>query len=92
MTLPNDWYVYIIETHNGKLYTGITTDVRRRFIEHQGGNKQAKFFHSSPAKKVVFIEQHPSRSAASKREYAIKKLSKPKKLTLIQTAIACIMD
>ncbi|ARN72837.1 GIY-YIG nuclease family protein [Oceanicoccus sagamiensis] len=78
------WWVYMVETQSGKLYTGITTDVERRFAEHSGraGNKGAKFFRSDKPKKVVFQEQSANRSEASKRESEIKKLSRREKCQL----------
>lgn len=76
------WFVYIIEAENGHLYTGITTDLDRRFSEHQQG-KGARFFKTSPAKVMVYHESATDRSAASKREAAIKKLSRLQKLQLI---------
>jgi putative endonuclease len=81
-----EWFVYIVEASNGHLYTGITTDVERRFKEHQSKKKGARFFHTSDAKTVVYQESHPDRSSASKREAAIKKLSKQAKLALITTS------
>ncbi|PCJ31644.1 MAG: endonuclease [Gammaproteobacteria bacterium] len=78
-----DWFVYIIEADNGNLYTGITTDLERRFKEHQSKQGGARFFHTSSAKKMVFNEAHPDRSSASKREAAIKKLSRKNKIQLI---------
>jgi len=80
----SDWFVYIIEADNGNLYTGITTDLERRFTEHQTKQGGARFFHTSAAKKMVFHESHPDRSSASKRESAIKKLSRKEKIELIK--------
>jgi len=80
----SDWFVYMIEAENGNLYTGITTDLDRRFAEHQSKQGGAKFFHSSAAKQMVFQEPHPDRSSASKREIAIKKLSRKAKIDLIK--------
>ncbi len=84
------WWVYIIETVSGKLYTGITTDVERRFAEHCSGTKSqgpksrgAKFFRSDKPGGVVYTERCADRSEASKREAAIKKLSRRKKIALI---------
>lgn len=79
------WWVYMIETVSGKLYTGITTDVERRFAEHCSGpkNRGAKFFRSDKPKDIVYIEQCIGRSDASKREAAIKKLSRREKIGLI---------
>ena len=80
----SSWFVYIVEAENGHLYTGITTDLERRFAEHQSKQGGAKFFHTSSAKKMVFHETHLNRSSASKREAAIKKLSRNKKIELIK--------
>jgi putative endonuclease len=77
------WFVYIIEAENGHYYTGITTDLERRLHEHQTKQKGARFFHTSSAKHFVYNENHPDRSSASKREAAIKKLSRKAKISLI---------
>ena len=79
------WEVYILETQSGKLYTGISTDVERRFSEHSEGVRGAKFFSFSPAKKIVFREKHSDQSSASRRESEIKKLSRHQKLGLIRS-------
>ncbi|MGY8867573.1 MAG: GIY-YIG nuclease family protein [Methylophagaceae bacterium] len=78
------WFVYITEAENGYLYTGITTDLARRFSEHQTKQAGAKFFNISPPKKIVFHEPHSNRSSASKREASIKKLSRKEKIALIK--------
>lgn len=80
-----DWFVYIIEAANGKFYTGITTDIERRLRQHrQQQNGGARFFRTSPPRKLVYQETQPDRSSASRREAAIKKLSRQAKLALIQ--------
>ena len=86
---PNDpyisdlsWYVYIIECLNGKLYTGITNDLERRFRAHQRG-KGAWFTRVFGVNKIVYTERHPDKSAAFKREREVKKLTRAKKLELI---------
>lgn len=84
MAKADKWFVYIIETENGKLYTGITTDVERRFKEHKSDPKGAKFTKANPPKKILFTQEHPDRSSASKREAQIKKLTRPQKLILIR--------
>ena len=76
------WYLYIIETEKGKFYTGITTDVERRFGEHASGTG-AKYFRSDRPKRVVYQEKKKNRSTASKREALIKKMSRAKKQELI---------
>lgn len=82
------WYVYIIQTKSNKLYTGITTDLSRRFKEHQKKSKGAKFFRTDPAKKIVYYEEHENRSLASKREYAIKQMTRKQKEVLIISAVS----
>jgi len=77
------WLVYIILTENDKLYTGITNDLSRRFEEHQNQKKGARYFHLGKPKQVVFKESHADRSSASKREWQIKKMTRLKKLALI---------
>ncbi len=81
------WCVYMIETACGKLYTGITLDVRRRFQEHlqmyQGlKSKGAKFFRGHEPLRVVWVESSASRSEASKRERQVKAMSRDAKLSL----------
>lgn len=79
-----EWCVYIIQTTDGKLYTGITTDLERRFAEHKASDKGAKFFSLATPEKIVFQESHPDRSSASRREAEIKRMSRTDKLALIQ--------
>jgi putative endonuclease len=85
------WFVYVIETECGALYTGITTDVERRFLEHQGakdGNRQgAKYFRGRSPRRIVYTEACEGRSAASKREYEIKAMSRRQKLALISSEV-----
>ena len=69
---------------DGSLYTGITTDVERRFKEHQGKlSGGAKYTKGRIPIKVEVMWQSDNRSLASKLEYRIKKLSKADKETLI---------
>lgn len=81
------WWVYIIEAENGNLYTGITTDIKRRLEEHKKGKLGAKFFRSSAPKKILFQEHFPDRSSASKREAQIKSWKREKKIKLIQGSL-----
>ena len=77
-----NWQVYIIVCTDNSLYTGITTDIKRRFREH-AGVQGAKYFRGRTPDKVVYLEGGHSRSTASKREAAIKKLLRADKLRLI---------
>lgn len=81
------WYVYIIENEKGYYYTGITTDLDRRFKEHSGGKKGAKFFHTGAPVRMVFSKEFENRSLASKFEYFIKSLSRKEKTDLIKKRV-----
>jgi putative endonuclease len=80
------WYVYILRCNNDTLYTGVTTDLKRRFREHQAG-EGAQYTRAFGAKELVYSEQHETRSAAQKREAEIKGWSREQKLTLIQKGV-----
>lgn len=74
------WYVYIILTNKEKLYTGISTDPERRFIEHLCDVKKgAKFFRSDSPVRIIHLEEFDTMSEALKREIEIKKWSSAKK-------------
>jgi len=77
------YFVYIVKCCDNTLYTGITTDVERRVKEHNNSQKGAKYTKLRRPVKLVYIENRENRSEASKREYAIKKLSRLEKLELI---------
>lgn len=83
MKSARKWFIYIIEASDGSLYTGATTDVERRFTEHCGTDKRAKFFRGRKPLRVVYTEAHPDRSSAQRRESDIKKLTREKKQELI---------
>jgi len=83
MNVARSWFVYIIEASDGSLYTGATTDVQRRFTEHCGTDKGARFFRGRKPLRVVYTEAQPDRSSAQKREAGIKKLTRGEKLELI---------
>jgi putative endonuclease len=87
MAKKTSWEVYIIQTKSGKLYTGITTNLDRRFADHQKSQKGARFFRFSTAECIVFRESHPNRSKATQREIKIKKMSRREKLILCQKYI-----
>ena len=86
------WYVYIVRTEKGKFYTGISTDVERRFIEHLTGLGGAKALKGDPAAALVYVEDAHDRSDASKRESAIKKLSRLQKETLVSDFQSSLSD
>lgn len=78
------WYLYLVRCANGHLYTGVTTDVTRRFSEHQsGGIKSAKYLRGKGPLTLMYQEQVGSHGDALRREIAVKKLSRAQKLILI---------
>lgn len=78
------YYVYIVQCADGSLYTGYTVSLERRVNEHNYGSKSAKYTRSRRPVKLVYHEIYDNTSAALKREYQIKKLSRNKKLELIK--------
>lgn len=82
------WFVYMIRCRDGSLYTGITTDVARRFAEHQAG-KGAKYLRGRAPLTLVFRQQIGSRSAALSAEAAIKKRSRAEKEAMIANGPSC---
>jgi putative endonuclease len=85
------WFVYLVRAANGALYCGISDDPHKRFAKHQSG-KGARFFHSSPAQALVYIESCAGRGDALRRERAIKALAKAAKEALVATAIIVAAD
>ena len=75
------WYVYMLRCGDGTLYTGITDDVQRRLETHRSG-KGAKYTRGRGPLELAYTEKLPDKSAALKREIAIKKLSRREKLEL----------
>lgn len=81
--MNQNWWIYIVECSDGSLYTGITTDLERRILEHNNSKKGSKYTSNRRPVKLVYSETAPDRSIASKREYSIKKLSRANKNKLI---------
>ncbi len=84
----SDWFVYILRCSDDSLYTGITTDVERRVKEHNGETAKAgaKCTRARRPVTLVYQEIANNRSVASKREAAIKSMSRQQKLTMIDKA------
>ena len=72
------WYVYLIECRDGSLYTGISTDVERRYAEHVAG-KGARYTRGRPPLRLLARFEYPDRAAASRAEYAIKQWTPARK-------------
>jgi putative endonuclease len=80
-----DWHLYLVRSRDGSLYTGITTDVARRFTEHQENNGAgAKYLRGRGPLVLVFQKKLGSRSLALGVESKVKKMSKTRKEELIR--------
>ena len=78
------WQVYIILCSDNSFYTGITTDIERRFCQHSDGTG-AKYFRGRQPMQVVYLDNGHSRSSASKREIQIKAMNRAEKEYLVST-------
>lgn len=81
--MAQTWIVYMLRCADGSLYTGITTDVARRLKQHNAGTA-SRCTRSRRPVFLVHTEAHASRSLALKREAAIKRLSRQRKLAMIR--------
>jgi putative endonuclease len=79
------YYLYILKCADKTLYTGITTDLKRRVAEHNNKKLGAKYTASRQPVKLVYSRKFKNRSLASKAEARIKKLKKSEKLKLTET-------
>ncbi len=85
----NEWSVYIIRCSDRSLYTGMTTDVQRRFGEHLSGDRTAaKYTKSFSSMELAYEIPIGNRSLAAKIEYRIKRLPKQKKELIISRRLS----
>ncbi len=77
------YFVYILECGDGSFYTGITNDLERRFTQHKNG-QGAHYTRVKKVQRLLYTEQHPSRSSALKREAEIKSWNRANKQRLIK--------
>ena len=85
------WYLYLIPTAQGTLYTGVSTDVERRFREHQsGGVKSARSLRGKGPLCLVFSAPAGNRSAALRLEWQVRRWPRVRKLALIQGEISLV--
>lgn len=73
------WFLYLLECKGNRLYAGISPDPQARFLLHQSG-KGAKFTRANPPLRLLALQAHADRSAASIAEHQLKKLTRPAKL------------
>lgn len=77
------YYLYILQCQNGALYTGITTDLERRYQEHVTGSAKCKYTRSFPPEAIAASWELADKTLALKAEAKIKKMPREKKLVLI---------
>ena len=77
------YFCYLLRCADGSFYTGVTTDVGRRVDEHNGG-KGARYTTGRRPVQLVWQEPHPNRSSAQRRETAIKRWRRDRKLALVR--------
>ncbi len=80
------WYLYVLECSDGTLYTGVTTDLQRRIVEHNSSRKGAKYTMTRRPVHLLWSKQCGSRSEAQSEEYKFKKLSRKNKLKEMEEA------
>lgn len=80
------YYIYILRCKGDVLYTGITTDIKRRLAEHSGqAEGGAKFTRARRPVELAALWSTEGRSGASKAEWRIKHLPRKEKLRLIDS-------
>lgn len=84
MTMEKQWVLYILQCRDASLYTGITDDLQRRLAAHRNG-KGAKYTRGRGPLVLRYTEICADHSAALRREYEIKKLTRQQKLQLCST-------
>ena len=79
----SSWHVYILKCSDNSLYTGITTDIKRRLKEHNEGKGSKSVLGKRPVE-VVYTESSDNQTEAAKREREIKSWSRNKKIDLVE--------
>lgn len=83
-TTDSGWWLYIVECSDNSLYTGITNNLEQRLAKHNEGTA-SRYTRAKTPVRLVYHEPQPDRSSASRRELAIKRLTRAKKLALISS-------
>ena len=83
MTQKNMWTVYFLRCNDNSLYTGITTDIKRRLYQHNNTKSGAKYTRARRPVTLVYSESAVDKSTASKREYQLRTLPKKQKEALV---------
>lgn len=84
MSSETQWFVYMLRTRQGSLYTGITTNIDRRLAQHSDGKGGAKSLRGRGPLQMVWQCAEPDRSSASRLEARLKRLSKAHKERIVR--------
>ncbi len=79
-----EFTLYMVRCADGTLYTGIAADVEKRLAQHESGSRGAKYLRGKGPLQIVFSEVAGNRATASQLEYRVKKLSRSRKLDLVE--------
>ena len=82
LALNPTWFLYLIECRGGSYYAGISNDVERRYAQHVAG-RGARYTRAHPPLRLLGARAFADRSAASRAEHAIRKLSRDRKLAFL---------
>lgn len=83
----SNYYVYILECSDKTFYTGFTRDIEKRVREHNNGRNGAKYTRSRRPVRLVYVETYLTLSDALKGEVMIKRMSKARKISLVEEYI-----
>ncbi|MFT7465454.1 MAG: putative endonuclease [Pseudohongiellaceae bacterium] len=83
---PDLWHIYLVRSADGKLYTGISTDVQRRFAEHGSDTKRgARALRGKGPLQLVYQDKVGERGLAQRLEYRLKRLPKAQKEHIVSS-------
>jgi putative endonuclease len=77
------WHVYIVRTRDGTLYTGITTDVERRLVEHRDGDRGARYLRGREPLEIVYRRKLGDRGLALRVEWRLKRRPRADKQAIV---------
>ncbi|MDI6788431.1 MAG: GIY-YIG nuclease family protein [Planctomycetota bacterium] len=83
------WYVYLVRCQDNSIYTGITTNLKRRINRHNQRKGYNYTAHRCPVK-LIYHEEYPDKSSASKRESYLKGLTRSKKEELVAGSLRSV--
>lgn len=81
--MPKTWFTYMVLCRDRTLYAGVTTDPHRRLAEHNSAAGGCRYTRTRQPVQLVYVEEHPDRSSACRREMNIKKMAAAEKHRLI---------